>query len=257
MSREKYIVANWKMNHNLQDIEQFFSQLDIKDDHKVHCWVTPQSIHLPILLSKAQEHNKPVKIGVQNISEKESGAFTGEISSHAVKDLGAHFALVGHSERRSIYNENDDTLNMKVHQALKSNLKVIFCVGETLEEREAGQTPDVVKIQLIEGLEGITKEQAQNIIIAYEPVWAIGTGKVASAQEADDVHQFIRSVAAKDLGFLAEDLIILYGGSVKPENAESLLSKPHIDGALVGGASLKGDSYSQLVSIAERSAYLQ
>lgn len=257
MSREKYIVGNWKMNHNTASIKEFFSTLTIKKDVKVHAWLAPQALHLSTLLNNIQSSDLPMQVGAQNICDQESGAFTGEIATAAVKDLGASFTLVGHSERRSIYQESDDTLNKKVHQALKNGLKVIFCVGETLEEREAGQTPDVVKIQLIEGLEGITKEQAQNIIVAYEPVWAIGTGKVATAEEADDVHQFIRSVAAKDLGFLAEDLIILYGGSVKPENAESLLSKPHIDGALVGGASLKGASYGELVQIAERSAYLQ
>jgi triosephosphate isomerase len=257
MSRESYIIANWKMNHQLSHIGEFFESLTIEKSSKVHAWISPQAFHLPILLGKIQTKDLNIQVGVQNICDHESGAYTGELSSLSAKDCGATFTLVGHSERRSLYQEGDDTLNKKVHQALSSDLEVIFCIGETLEEREAGQTPDVVKIQLVEGLEGITKEQAANIIIAYEPVWAIGTGKVASAEEVNDVHEFIRSVLTKDLSFMGEDMIVVYGGSVKPDNAESLLSKPHIDGALVGGASLKGDSFSQLIKIAERSSYLQ
>lgn len=245
------------MNHNLADIDLFLENFNVDKDTKVYYGVSPQAIHADRLLTHKKTSELGLKIGAQNISDHKSGAYTGEISPVSAKDLGLDFTLVGHSERRTIYNENDDTINKKVHQALSCGLSVIFCIGETLEEREAGNTPDVLKIQIIEGLEGITTAQASNIVIAYEPVWAIGTGKVASADDANDVHQFIREVLTKDLKIDGEEMSILYGGSVKPENAVELLSKPNIDGGLVGGASLKGESFTELVKIAERSAYLQ
>jgi triosephosphate isomerase len=251
------MLGNWKMNHNLSELEIFLEQFNVDQDTKIYYGVSPQSIHADRLLNHKKSLELGLKVGAQNISDQKSGAYTGELSPVSAKDLGLDFTLVGHSERRTIYNENDDTINQKIHQGLSCDLKIIFCIGETLEEREAGNTPDVLKIQLIEGLEGITLVQAKNIVIAYEPVWAIGTGKVASADEANDVHQYIREVLVKDLKLSGDDMSIIYGGSVKPENAVELLSKEHIDGGLVGGASLNGESFTELVKIAERSAYLQ
>ena len=257
MSRTKYLLGNWKMNQTLNEIDTFLNQLTVTHDQNVYVGISPQALHVSKLLANEKVTSFNVNIGVQNICDQKSGAFTGEISPVSAKDMGAEFTLIGHSERRVIYNENDDTINQKIHLALSCGLKVIFCIGETLEEREAGNTPDVLKIQLKEGLEGITSEQAQNIVVAYEPVWAIGTGKVASASEANDAHEFIRQVLTSNLGLPGNDMSILYGGSVKPANAAELLSCQHIDGALVGGASLKGDSFSELVKITQTSACLQ
>jgi len=251
MKRTLYILGNWKMNHLLENVQDFRRNFVGQKCENLYTGIAPQAIHLAELKGIEGLH-----LGAQNIADREKGAFTGEMSAAAAKDFGLDFTLVGHSERRTLFNENDDTLNQKVHLALGLGLKVVFCIGETLEEREAGNTPDVVKVQLIEGLEGITKEQFENIIIAYEPVWAIGTGKVASPQEADDVHQFIREVITKDLSLDGEKVSILYGGSVKPSNATELISCPNIDGALVGGASLDPASFSELVNLA-RQTYLQ
>lgn len=251
MSRTLYMLGNWKMNHLLEDVKKFRADFKPQNCENLYCGIAPQALHMGELKGIDGLH-----LGAQNICDQEKGAYTGELSPASVKDFGADFTLIGHSERRTIYNENDDTINQKVHLALNMGLKVVFCIGETLEEREAGHTPDVVKVQLLEGLEGISKKQFENIVIAYEPVWAIGTGKVATPKEADDVHLFIREVITKDLSLDGQQVSVLYGGSVKPENAKELLTCPNIDGALVGGASLKPESFSELVNIA-RQTYLQ
>ena len=242
MSRAIHIVGNWKMNMNLKDVQNFFSEVASQGlpNSENQFWVAPQSIHI----TEALKVSDNIKVGAQDCSAEDHGAFTGEISTESLKDLGAHFTLVGHSERRSLHNESHELLNKKTQKALANDLKVIFCVGETLEEREAGQTFEVVQEQLREGLKDIDKHS--DIIIAYEPVWAIGTGKTATPEQAEEVHAMIRTYAAENLGFLAGDLVILYGGSVKPANVKELLACPNIDGGLVGGASLKADSYLQL-----------
>ncbi len=245
---KKYIVGNWKMNHNLSNIEDFFSSLKI-EGAQCETWVAPQAIHVPHLIERAKGTN--LKIGVQNICEHEKGAFTGEISVTSALDIGATFCLVGHSERRSLYNEDDDLLNKKVHTALNSGMKVIFCVGEQLIERQNGMTNKVLKNQILEGLEGIKPNSFQDgqLLIAYEPVWAIGTGEVATPEQAQQAHAHIRAVLAVELRLETKEIPLLYGGSVKPANAEGLLSQKDIDGALVGGASLKGDDFTKLTNI--------
>jgi triosephosphate isomerase len=244
--REVHIVGNWKMNQTLVEISNFFIEMSkMKMELKCKAWIAPQAIHISILKEIAFTTGS-IQIGAQNCCEHESGAFTGEISSLALADIGVEFVIIGHSERRSIYGEQNEQLNKKVLLALKHGLKVIYCVGETLAEREADQTFSVIETQINLGLKNLPSELAHLLMIAYEPVWAIGTGKTASAEQAEEVHAFIR----KNLALNAEQTIILYGGSVKPDNIDSLLKQENIDGALVGGASLKAQDFRALCSSA-------
>ncbi len=252
MTRKFHIVGNWKMNQTLKEIETFFSSIDQASVKKLNCeaWVAPQALHLSKVLELSQVSGS-FQVGAQNINQKDFGAFTGENSPASLKEIGATFTLVGHSERRAIYGENDDLLNQKTLKALEYDLTVIFCVGETLEERESNSTKKVIANQLVEGLKSLLKPQLNNVIVAYEPVWAIGTGKTATPEQAQAVHQDIRQELSQ-LGFDPEKIIILYGGSVKPGNIEGLLSQNDIDGALVGGASLKPQSFLQLCQAAHK-----
>jgi triosephosphate isomerase len=223
----KLIVGNWKMNQKVTDIKAFFAEMP----STLEAWFAPQALHLPLCLSLA----KNIKIGAQNCAQKTSGAFTGETSAEALKDLGAHFVIIGHSERRQIFKETHGELLEKTQTALGQGLKVIFCVGETLAERESGKTMDVVKAQLV------NLPASPEIIVAYEPVWAIGTGKVATPEQAQEVHAFIRQQLPN-----GTKTKILYGGSVKPDNVKTLMGQKDIDGALVGGASLKAKDFLAL-----------
>jgi triosephosphate isomerase len=190
-----------------------------------------------------------IRLGAQNCAYEEQGAHTGEVSVLQLKDLGVQTIILGHSERRHIYKEDDALINKKVRLALKHGFEVILCIGELLEEREAGRAEDVCETQTVRGLEGVTAEELSNIVIAYEPVWAIGTGKTATPEDADAIHAFTRKVIAKLYGQAAADKIIIqYGGSVKPENAAQLMAKENIDGALVGGASLKADTFAPIAA---------
>jgi triosephosphate isomerase len=240
--REIHIVGNWKMNQSLEEIKSFFVEFSkIKMDLKCQAWIAPQFIHLPILKELAFTIGN-IKVGAQNCSECDSGAFTGEVSSKSLADIGADFVIIGHSERRTIFKEDNALLNKKLLKAIENNLKVIFCIGETLEEREAGKTFSVLEKQINEGLLNFSTEKANFLLLAYEPVWAIGTGKVATTEQAEEAHAFIRSKLPEDL----KQTVILYGGSVKPDNIQSLLQMPNIDGALVGGASLKASDFKSL-----------
>jgi triosephosphate isomerase len=240
--REIYIVGNWKMNQTLEEIKNFFIDFTkMKMDLKCHAWIAPQFIHIPILKELAFTLGN-IKVGAQNCSHLDTGAFTGDVSAKALSDLGSDFVIIAHSERRAFFNETNEIINQKILNALKNNLKVIFCVGETLAEREAGKTFEVIKTQIHAGLRNLPENKADLLMIAYEPVWAIGTGKTATANEAEEVHEFIRS----ELVFKKAETIILYGGSVKPDNIDELLKKENIDGALVGGASLKASDFKAL-----------
>jgi triosephosphate isomerase len=249
--REIHIVGNWKMNQTLSSIQTFFVEMTkMKMELRCHAWIAPQFIHFAILKELAFATGA-IQVGVQNCSSENDGAFTGEVSANALQDMGAHFVIIGHSERRQIFKETDAELYKKVQQVLSRGMKVIFCVGETLEEREAGKTFEVVEKQMLFGLFNgqaakFSEEEWANVMIAYEPVWAIGTGKTASADQAEEVHHFIRQNIQKAHGYNAESTIILYGGSVKPENVHEILHRPNIDGALVGGASLKPQDFKQL-----------
>lgn len=234
-----YIVGNWKMNQTLGDIEVFFGDVIKNDSDNVQSWIAPQLIHLSHCLNIAK--NKKIEIGTQNISTNNSGAFTGETSPVAAKEIGVSFTLVGHSERRSLFKENSELLNQKTKNALANNLKVIFCIGETLEEREADKTLEILKNQTLMGLKDIT--DFKNIIIAYEPVWAIGTGKVATPKEIGEVHQYLKNLCQESFG---RDIPLLYGGSVKPGNVVEIMATQGVNGALVGGASLKAQDFNQL-----------
>lgn len=239
----KFIVGNWKMNQDLASIQQFLLDLaPVKNQIKCSAWIAPQGIHLAPLLKFAQEAGIDLKVGGQDCSAAESGAFTGETSAVALKNIGASFTLVGHSERRQYWHEQNSLFNEKIKTALSAGLTVIYCVGETLQEREAGKTWEVVQTQLQEGLKDIPLK-ADQLILAYEPVWAIGTGVTATPEQAGEVHAQIASWLESQN---ADKLPILYGGSVKPSNIKELLAQPHLDGGLVGGASLKGEDYGKL-----------
>lgn len=193
--------------------------------------------------------NTNIKIGAQNMHWEESGAYTGEVSGEMLKCIGVEYVIIGHSERRQYFNETDETVNKKVKAALRNDLKPIVCVGETLEQREAGKTEEVITSQTKLALEGLTEEQVQNTIIAYEPIWAIGTGKTATAEDANNSIKDIRNEIRKNYGQnIAENVIIQYGGSVKASNTKELFSTSDIDGGLVGGASLKVEEFANIVN---------
>lgn len=192
--------------------------------------------------------NSPVALGAQNLYWEDEGAYTGEISAPMLKSAGCQYAIIGHSERRQYFGETDKTVNQKIQAAIQVGLKPVFCIGETEQEREAEQTLSVLDKQVRKGLERLVPEQLDTLIIAYEPVWAIGTGKTATEDQAQEVHQFIRSLIEKSFGNdLSKSIRILYGGSVKPDNILNLMAMPDIDGALVGGASLSADSFSRII----------
>lgn len=216
---------------------------DVKDVEVVVC---PPFISLSAVQDVIKDSN--IKLGAQNVYWEKSGAFTAEVSAPMLKSVGCTYAIIGHSERRSYFGETDETVNKRTFAALEEGLKPIVCVGETLEEREADKTFDVIKQQITGGLVNLTQEQMASIVIAYEPVWAIGTGKTATKEQAQEVHAFIRKLLAELFGdATAEATRIQYGGSVKPENATELMGQPDIDGALVGGAALKAASFEGIV----------
>ncbi|WP_164668157.1 triose-phosphate isomerase [Virgibacillus doumboii] len=246
--RKKVIAGNWKMNKTLAEANQFVDDVvgKVPDDDNVEAIVCAPFPFLPSLVEKTK--GSKLKVGAQTMHYEESGAFTGEVSPVMLKDLGVTHAVIGHSERRAYFAETDETVNKKVHAAFKHDLTPIVCVGETLEQREANHTMDHIENQVRKGLEGLSDEQVADTIIAYEPIWAIGTGKTASSEDANEVCTHIRNVI-KDMTSedIAEKVVIQYGGSVKPANVDELLATSDIDGALVGGASLEADSFLTLV----------
>ncbi|MBU0561894.1 MAG: triose-phosphate isomerase [Bacteroidetes bacterium] len=249
--RKKVIAGNWKMNLNLSDSIKLVSQIKngLSENDNVDVIVCPPFTSLETVYTLVKD--SPVKLGAQNVHFEKSGAFTGEISTEMLKSVGCEYAIVGHSERRTIFNESDETINKKNKAVLSDGLKLIFCVGETLDEREKGITQKVIETQIKGGLAGINENDLKNIIIAYEPVWAIGTGKTASPEQAQEIHKFIRSLIEKLYSASASnDLVIQYGGSVKPNNAVELLSQEDIDGALVGGACLDSASFLEIIKAA-------
>ncbi len=249
--RKKVIAGNWKMNMDLRQSQKLVSEIinGLGKDNKAEVIVCPPFTSLSEVNSLLK--GTQVKLGAQNMYYEESGAYTAEISADMLKSVGCEYVILGHSERRVIFNESDELINRKIKTALAKELKPIFCIGELLEQRENGQTMNVVSMQIEKGLEGISSEHMRNIIIAYEPVWAIGTGKTATPGQAQEVHFFIRELVAKKYSTsVAEGLIIQYGGSVKPDNSSELLSQKDIDGALVGGACLKADSFLGIIASA-------
>lgn len=247
--RKKIVAGNWKMNLNLQEGVALANELkDALAAEKPNCDViicTP-FIHLATVAGITE--GTVIGLGAENCADKEKGAYTGEVSAAQVKSTGAQYVILGHSERRAYYGETAEILKEKVNLALANGLKVIFCIGEVLEEREANKQNEVVGAQLADSLFDLTEEQLSNIILAYEPVWAIGTGKTATAEQAQDMHAFIRGVIAGRFGDkAAEEISILYGGSCKPGNAKEIFSKPDVDGGLIGGAALKCADFKGII----------
>lgn len=248
MSRKALIAANWKMYKTPAEAKAFvdaFLPL-VAGNTRDEIALFPSPVLLPTVTAACNASN--VAVGAQNIHFAEEGAYTGETSIGQLKAVGGTHTLIGHSERRQYFAETDEIVNKKLHAALKHGIVPIVCIGEVLEEREAGKTASVLKTQINGAFAGITAEAATPIVIAYEPVWAIGTGKTATPEIAEDAHKTIRAEVAKLLGEkVASAMRILYGGSVKPDNVTSLMAQEDIDGALVGGASLKPDSFTAIV----------
>lgn len=248
--RKPIIAGNWKMNKTRDEALQFIYNINMKlpSNEKVESVICAQA---PILRDLVKRQGEELRIGAQTMHESDTGAYTGEISASLLANIGVEYVIIGHSERRAYYNENDAAINQKIHQAFRYDLTPILCVGESLETREANETDVFVKAQVVEDLKGLGSEQVKNLVIAYEPIWAIGTGKTATSEMANETIRNIREVV-RDLydDETADAVRIQYGGSVKPANIEELLSMSDIDGALVGGASLDSESFLALVNAA-------
>ena len=247
--RKKIVAGNWKMNKNLQEGIELAKELnEALTADKPNCDVVICTPFIHLASVAALLNKDVIGLGAENCADKAKGAYTGEVSAEMVKSTGADYVILGHSERRSYYAETAEILKEKVNLALENSLKVIFCIGEVLEEREAGIQNSVVEKQLAGSLFELTAEQMGNIILAYEPVWAIGTGKTATADQAQEMHAFIRATIAGKFGEkVAEDTSILYGGSCKPSNAKELFAKPDVDGGLIGGAALKAEDFKGII----------
>lgn len=246
--RKPIIAGNWKMHKVLSEATEFVNEVKqaVPSNDEVDSVVCAPALFLQKMMEQAS--GSELAIGAQNMHYEESGAFTGEISPIALHDLQIKYVILGHSERREMFAETDESVNLKTKSAFTHNLLPIVCVGETLEQREGNQTNDIVGDQVKKALDGLTGEQVQKIVIAYEPIWAIGTGKSSSSKDADEVCGYIRKVVAEMFSEeVAEQVRIQYGGSVKPNNIKEYMSEPNIDGALVGGASLEAASFLQLL----------
>lgn len=250
--RKPLIAANWKMNKLVDDAVSTVNALKplVAGASNVEIVVCPPFTALGVV-GKAL-HGSNIALGAQNCYLKESGAYTGEIAPQMLKDVGCAWTIIGHSERRQIFKEDDAFLNEKLRYALSQRLKVMFCIGETLEERQSGAMNDVLTRQVNKGLAGLSEGDFANVAIAYEPVWAIGTGVTATPEQAEEAQAFVRGLVRARFGAnVAEAVRIQYGGSVKPDNAGELIAKPNVDGFLVGGASLKADSFAGIVNAAK------
>lgn len=251
--RKNIVAGNWKMHMNLSETIQLISEIKKKvEDLDTNCGVIICPPFTSLDAAAAMIKDSRIKLGAQNMHYENKGAFTGEVSADMLMSVGCEFVILGHSERRTIFKESDELINKKIHAAISAGLTPIFCIGETLDEREKGITFDVVKRQMNIGLENVSSENAERMIIAYEPVWAIGTGKTASPQQAEEVHAYLRNLLTEIYDSnTANEITIQYGGSVKPDNANELFSQPNIDGGLIGGACLKADSFVDIISAAE------
>ena len=246
--RKKIIAGNWKMNMLPNEAMKFIEDLAplVKETENEVILCVPYTDLFYALLT-VQGTN--IKIGAQNMHFEEKGAYTGEVSGKMLKSINVEYVIIGHSERRQYFNETDETVNKKIKAALQNELKPIVCVGETLEQREAGEAQNIIKTQTKLALAGLSKQQMQNVMIAYEPIWAIGTGKTATSNDANEVIKAIRKQISELYGEeVAQNTIILYGGSVKPENSKELFSTSDIDGGLVGGASLNVEDFEKIIN---------
>ncbi len=248
MDRKYIIAGNWKMNKTPSETKALLSDIVLKNNGKTSCEVVlcVPAIDIPAAVEAVS--GTTVKVGAQNVHFKDSGAYTGEISAKMLCEMGVEYVIIGHSERRQYFGETDETVNLRTAQALSNGLRAIVCVGETLDERRDNITFEVIGIQIKRAFKGITAEQMANVVIAYEPVWAIGTGETATNDQAEEVCMFIRGLIAELYGTdVANAITIQYGGSMNAKNAADLLSMDNIDGGLIGGASLKADDFTVIV----------
>ena len=247
--RKNIVAGNWKMNKNSEETEDLLNELidKLPEDKEVQIIVAPTFVNLASAVDHLEFTN--ITVAAQNMHQNENGAYTGEISADMLKSVGVNTVILGHSERRSIFHENDALIANKVDTALRHDMTVIFCFGEELKDRKDDQHFNVVENQLRDGLFHLGNEAWQDIILAYEPVWAIGTGETASPEQAQEMHAFIRETVRHTYGSeIAENVSILYGGSVKPDNAQEIFGKPDVDGGLIGGAALKADDFVAIVN---------
>ncbi len=248
--RKPFIAGNWKMNNTIsesitliKEIKEVLNSSDVKDVEAAVC--VPATVLMEV---KKELEGTGIKLGAQNMHWEENGAYTGEISPLMLNEIGVDYCIIGHSERRQYFAETDETVNKKIVSALAHNIGPIFCVGESLDQRESGKEKDIVSDQIVNGLKDIADSDMEKITVAYEPIWAIGTGKTASSEQANDMCAFIRETIAKKYSKdIAEKVVIQYGGSVKPDNVSEIMGTSDIDGALVGGASLKASDFVKLV----------
>jgi triosephosphate isomerase len=246
MMSKKVVAGNWKMNLNYKEAMSLFNSLNNLVDSDVEVILCPPSIYL----SEFSKHLKKVKLAAQNVSNYKSGAYTGEVSAEMLSNIGVEYCLVGHSERRSMFHDSDEIINEKVHSLIENNVSPIFCCGESLSERENGQQNQIIKDQLDVGLNGLNQIQIMNCIIAYEPVWAIGTGLTASSNQAQEMHSYIRNHLKDKFNLeneILNDVPILYGGSCNAKNATDIFSKNDVNGGLIGGAALNADSFTTII----------
>src|SRR2546421_5132028 len=251
--RKKIVAANWKMNMTQREAARFVDSLvlELDDVRDVEVVIIPPFTMIPKVAELLEAKAQSIKLGAQNMYWENSGAFTGEISAAMLRDFFVHYVVVGHSERRQYFGETDEIVNKKVRAAIDATLRPIVCVGETLEQRDKGNVDKILSIQLRGSLKDVNEKELQETVVAYEPVWAIGTGRNATPQQAQEAHAFIRhTLREMSDEAIADRTRIQYGGSVKPENARDLMTQPDIDGALVGGASLDPRSFAQIVKAA-------
>lgn len=252
MGRLPFMAGNWKMNKTVGEALDLVRELKaaISGVKTVEVAVAPPFTALYAIRKELE--GSSIHLAAQNLYWEEKGAFTGEVSPLMLKEVGCDYVIIGHSERRQFFGETDETVNRRIKAALAQGLKVIFCIGETLKEREEGKTFSVIESQVEGGLKGLDDKKMRNMVIAYEPVWAIGTGKTATPEQAEEVHRFIRGKIEKLYSReVSKEIRVQYGGSVTPENVKGLMNQPNIDGALVGGASLKAESFSKIVRFKE------
>ncbi|MBN2427030.1 MAG: triose-phosphate isomerase [Deltaproteobacteria bacterium] len=247
--RRPLIVGNWKLHKTLGETLELVNAIKTGSENSTEVDIAVAPVFTALSVARATLAESRVGLAAQNCYPEKQGAFTGEVSPALLKDIGCLFVILGHSERRQLFGEDGAFINRKVHAVIKEGLVAILCIGETLAQREAGTTFDILATQLREGLQKISAEDMKQVVIAYEPVWAIGTGKTATPEQAEEVHAFIRSLLAStfDAG-VAQSTRILYGGSVKPDNVDNLMAQPDLDGALVGGASLKSADFLRIIN---------
>ena len=253
--RKVIVAGNWKMNKTTKEAAQFFNELKPLVADVKNAGIVIGAPFTALETATRETAGSNIKIAAENMNAKESGAYTGEVSPLMLKDLGVEYVILGHSERREYYHETDEIINEKVKSALAHDLKPILCIGEKLEEREAGTTNDVVKTQITGGLKDVTAAEMANVVLAYEPVWAIGTGKTATPEQAQEVHAFIRGLLTNLYGKeVAENVTVQYGGSMNDANAADLIAQTDIDGGLVGGASLIPEKFAVIIKAGDAAA---